>query len=560
MRQLQRVSSLLLALSLLIAQRIGAIRIRADEGIKGFKAASIAADMASPRPPVFPKSYEMQYVLTLPYVGAVQTAGLKYPVHMWYDAKGRRVRVEVYNGMDAVYILPDTTYNVFARINKKVCAVANTSTGPMEAADGARLTVLENALSNPLPNLANWTFAGVCTVNDVAAYTWQLVEKHQEKVNTYTFYTSQHSDSPLKLYMLGVNLFTGSHFDEYIVEFSIFRRLSSAAQTPNFKPPYSCNHPITLHSGLLCRVLLIALPSTYLGASGPKPKSASGRGISAAPKFQRRLTNAQLPRNVDWRGTGADGFVKDQVSCGSCWTFGATGTMQGAWFMIQSNAVPKFHRGLTNAQPPRNVDWKDTGADAFVKDQVSCGSCWTFGATGTMQGAWFMATGEAVSLSEQQFVDCSWEFGSDGCMGGFAEDAISMAVGAHGASFDTLTEFINKTAKAAFFTGYEVVELRDELALMEAVYTQGPVGVYLDAGHPTFKYYSEGVYHREDCERYWLIRNSWSKFWGMDGYAKITRHGNDCGITTQPILAVVEPESAARAKAAVKAQAKASQI
>jgi hypothetical protein len=36
-----------------------------------------------------------------------------------------------------------------------------------------------------------------------------------------------------------------------------------------------------------------------------------------------------------------------------------------------------------------------------------------FGATGAMEGAWWMATGESVSFSEQQIMDCSWGYVPD---------------------------------------------------------------------------------------------------------------------------------------------------
>lgn len=73
--------------------------------------------------------------------------------------------------------------------------------------------------------------------------------------------------------------------------------------------------------------------------------------------------------------------------------------------------------------PPVALDWtQKTATD--VQTEGACGSSWAFSATGALEALYAFSRGKILKLSDQQLLDCSRDYGNNGCDGGFMDQAM----------------------------------------------------------------------------------------------------------------------------------------
>ena len=235
---------------------------------------------------------------------------------------------------------------------------------------------------------------------------------------------------------------------------------------------------------------------------------------------------------------------------------------------------PGNHKSSVDIEDlPTEVDWRTAGVVSPVKNQGSCGSCWAFATTATVESHIALETGLLFSLSPQQLVACAPNTdhcgGIGGCMGSIPEVAYDYLIDTGGYAEEWSFPYIsysggtNGTCPAtedlsikAGIAGYVKLEENNAADVMAALASQGPLAVNVDASE--WHSYESGVFDgcsydsmdinhvvvlvgygtdEETGTPYWLVRNSWSPTFGEAGYIRLLRDdpaNTPCGVDTTP--------------------------
>lgn len=235
------------------------------------------------------------------------------------------------------------------------------------------------------------------------------------------------------------------------------------------------------------------------------------------------------------------------------------------------NDIPLVQANIPNdIELPNEFDWRQHNAVTPVKNQGSCGSCWAFSVTGNVEGQYAIKHGKLLSFSEQELVDCDKL--DEGCNGGLQENAYRALENIGGLELEQDYPYDGEDETCHFKKGMARVEIAsavnitsNETQMAQWLVKNGPMAIAINAN--AMQFYMGGISHpfKFLCNKnnldhgvlivgygihnypifkkslpFWIVKNSWGKRWGEQGYYRVYRGDGTCGLNTDVSSAIVK--------------------
>ena len=257
------------------------------------------------------------------------------------------------------------------------------------------------------------------------------------------------------------------------------------------------------------------------------------------------------PTNFDWRELGAVTGVKNQAECGSCWSFSTCGDVEGTKFLgsggtilhslseQQLVACNTMNMGCDGGYPFAAMQYAaHFGGLLHLEDYeykaINEGSSGTPTCdTGTLNKA--LERDDVAHVGGWQFVAMGDKYEKKMPLALVKNGPLSMSFNANGMEF--YVEGIVGCTTGRCKSGAIDHEVPcDPNSLDHAVLLVG-YGVQ-EGDQDEVTHMNDDVDWQDDDIPYWVIKNSWGSAWGEDGYYRLVRGTNACGVANLVVHSV----------------------
>lgn len=265
--------------------------------------------------------------------------------------------------------------------------------------------------------------------------------------------------------------------------------------------------------------------------------------IKYLPQKRFKKTSGKLPKNFDgrkkWTNCPTLNHIRDQGSCGSCWAVSASSAMTDR-ICIRTNGTTNFYFSEDDILSCCNNCGKGCLGGYLSK-------AWQYvQIEGTVSGGTYNST---QGCRPYEIPPCKHEFGGHRPQCGIVDKPKCVQM--------CQKNYLKKYSEDQRKIG-TVYCMENGKGFKKEIYKNGPITssmkVYADLLH-----YKSGVYRHtggdylgdhsfkilgwgvENRVKYWLVANSWNTDWGDNGFFKILRGNNHCGIEGFAVAAYILP-------------------